>query len=105
MVTYPKAITVPVDPVVKGRVQVLTRVTSDDKNDIMRVVNIVGMTQQDVMRMFLMQSIRAFLKANKDYKEPSEHPVADMVRESVEKTEQESPDLAGVFDPEKPPGT
>jgi hypothetical protein len=40
-------------PVEHGRVQVLTRVPPADKDDLVRISNHTGFSQQDVMRMFL----------------------------------------------------
>jgi hypothetical protein len=44
-----------------GRVQVMTRISPEDKNNLMRVCNETGFAAQDVQRMFLMRGIEAYL--------------------------------------------
>lgn len=58
----PKTLEFTLEPVPVGRVSILARVTLEDKNDIVRVANHTGLSQQDVMRMCLMQAVRAVMK-------------------------------------------
>jgi|ERR1041385_1778000 hypothetical protein len=58
---WPKLGEVELMPVPHGRTQVMTRVTTEDKNDLVRVVNATGLALQDVQRMFLMCGVRAYL--------------------------------------------
>jgi hypothetical protein len=70
----PPKIEIDLERVNAGRVQMLTRITMEDRNDFMRVVNYLGWTQQDVMRMLLVQGIRkvvAFIQAEQPSAEPA----------------------------------
>jgi hypothetical protein len=58
---WPQRLEFDLMPVEHGRVQVLTRVPPADKDDLVRISNHTGFSQQDVMRMFLVCGMRAFL--------------------------------------------
>lgn len=58
---WPQRLEFDLTPVEHGRVQVLTRVPPADKDDLVRISNHTGFSQQDVMRMFLVCGMRAYL--------------------------------------------
>lgn len=75
----PKKIEFDLEPVVHGRVQVLCRITTEDKNDLMRVVNYTGLNQQEVMRMLLVRACRKYVAMMKAQEPIPEMPTSETI--------------------------
>lgn len=79
----PARIEIELEPVEKGRVQIMARLTLEDRNDLVRASNYTGLNQQDVMRMFLVRGIRKFL-ATVAAQQPSGTEVGEVVHDTTE---------------------